>query len=154
MFHLIPPILHRFLLRIAHALRILWWRWAKPDLSGVNVLILSGEGKVLLVRHSYEAEKWTLPGGGLQRGELPAAAVSRELSEELDCAVAELTPIGVDDNQLYGARCVTHVFACTVSGEPQVDGREVIEAAYYDPYSPPPSRTGIVDRSLRMLQQR
>ncbi|HFQ8054136.1 TPA: NUDIX domain-containing protein [Pseudomonas putida] len=37
-------------------------------------------GKVLLVRR--KGGKWNFPGGGIERGEMPQAAASRELGEE------------------------------------------------------------------------
>jgi 8-oxo-dGTP diphosphatase len=48
-------------------------------------LATDGEGRLLLVRVApgyLSAGNWTLPGGGIDFGEDPAAAVLRELSEE------------------------------------------------------------------------
>src|ERR1043165_7616537 len=55
--------------------------WA-PVALGVHALIVDAEGKVLLARHSYMTG-WSLPGGGVGRGEAPIAALLRELREEL-----------------------------------------------------------------------
>ncbi|MEI9929626.1 MAG: NUDIX domain-containing protein [Rhizomicrobium sp.] len=44
--------------------------------------LVEKNGKILLARHSYVAG-WLLPGGGVQRGETPDAAILRELKEEI-----------------------------------------------------------------------
>jgi len=149
----LPAPLHRLGLRIAHALRKLWWRLCKPQIVGVNVIIRNARGQWLLVRHSYEGRSWTLPGGGLMRGELPAAAAERELREELGSSAGELIPIGVNVRNLYGARCVTHLYLSEATGEPRPDGREVTEAAFFDPEALPPVRSQMVDLALGMLKQ-
>ena len=74
MLHLIPAPAHRTVLRIAHGLRLRWWRMRKPRLAGCRVLALDREDRVLLVRHSYGSGKWMPPGGGLTRGEDALAA--------------------------------------------------------------------------------
>lgn len=52
-----------------------------PTTVGVSALVECG-GKIVLVRHSY-LPGWHLPGGGVDRGEPPAAAVLREMHEEI-----------------------------------------------------------------------
>lgn len=48
---------------------------------GVSAIVEQG-GRVVLVRHSYRSG-WSFPGGAVERGEPPAAAILRELAEEI-----------------------------------------------------------------------
>jgi 8-oxo-dGTP pyrophosphatase MutT (NUDIX family) len=154
MLHLIPAPLHRAGLRLAHAVRKRWWRMRKPLVTGVVMLAQDGEGRVLLVRHSYGSGLWTLPGGGLRKGEHPEAAAKREFIEELRCAPGPLTFLGVHEGTLHGAPSRMQVFACTVSEPPDPDRREIAEARFFASDALPADAASRVAMGLELLQQR
>lgn len=134
MFALIPAPLHRALLRLAHAARLAFWRRTGATVRGCNVLACDPQGRVLLVRHSYhDSEKWTLPGGGLRRGEDPVAAGARELEEETGCVLTSGEHIGTDTRPRGGWTNVVELIAGTTASVPRPDGREIIEARFFAP---------------------
>lgn len=133
MLHLIPAPLHRIGLRLAHALRRHWWRIAQVQLNGCRILAFDGDGKVMLIRHSYGSGNWMLPGGGIGRGEDPLLAALRELREETCCELVEARVLAVVEEPLYGTVNRVHVVTGTVLGSPRGDGREVIELAFFAP---------------------
>jgi len=55
--------------------------FATPRVAA-GALFLDSEGRVLLVHPTYK-DTWDIPGGYVERGESPAAACRREISEEL-----------------------------------------------------------------------
>ena len=55
---------------------------------GVAAVVKDDRGRILLVEHSYHPRyPWGLPGGWIGHDEDPAAAVTRELMEELQLEV-------------------------------------------------------------------
>src|SRR3981081_1459510 len=66
----------------------LYWRFASAMTLGVRALVIDGEGRIFLVKHSY-VSGWHLPGGGVEAGETLVEAVARELQEEGNIDVTE-----------------------------------------------------------------
>jgi ADP-ribose pyrophosphatase YjhB (NUDIX family) len=145
---LIPKPLHRTAYRLAHALRRVWWRVARPRVTGCRVLAFDDEGRVLLVRHSYGTGNWMAPGGGMRRREDPLLASARELREETGCGFADAWQVTVVEEPLKGATNVVHVVAGRAAGAPVPDGREVIEAAFFEPDALPEPMSDRLRREL------
>lgn len=137
MLYLIPAPAHRLALRLAHGVRRRWWTIRRPRLAGCRVLALDAEGRVLLVRHSYGANHWMLPGGGLKRGEDAVAGARRELVEETGCALNWAVLIELREEGLHGAINAVNIVAGTTHDTPLADGREIVEARFFDPQALP-----------------
>ncbi|MBN9507030.1 MAG: NUDIX domain-containing protein [Altererythrobacter sp.] len=131
MLRLIPPPLHRQLYRLAYSLRRHWLRLRGGRLYGCHIIARDGEGRLLMVRHSYGGGQWEFPGGGIGRREEPEAAARREFAEELRCGLTGLRCLGTIEEPYLGATNEVHVFTGVADGEPRADGREVVEARFF-----------------------
>lgn len=65
-------------------------RLTRGKTLGARVVVVDGDDRVLLVRPGYVAG-WTLPGGGVDKGETLVQAALRELMEE--AAIEALEPL-------------------------------------------------------------
>jgi 8-oxo-dGTP pyrophosphatase MutT (NUDIX family) len=117
----------RFVFRLGYSTMLLLWRVYKPRHTGVGVLIRHDD-QVLAVRHSYRPG-YTIPGGGMDRGENPRQTAVRELAEELS--------INADPDHLVYKRHVynTHLFELRLAEKPhiRIDHREIVEALFMTP---------------------
>ena len=130
----LPAPLHIAGLRLAHALRRRWWRLARllgrAPVRGCRVLVLDHEERVLLIRHSYGERHWTLPGGGLSRGEDVIAAATREVREECGCYLSEALVLGEGQGPKDGKHEVWLVAGWSTD-RAVADGREVLAAQFF-----------------------
>jgi len=116
------------------------WSPHRMQRVGAYALVLRGDaqdGDVLLVRFSargFHTGSWSLPGGGIDHGERPAAALVREVEEECGATpeVGEL--LLVHDEHFSGTspsgryedfHAIALVFAATLPDDAQVRVAEV-----------------------------
>lgn len=87
--------LQRFTMALVRGVHTRWTKLRRPVTLGVKAALYDGEGRILLVRHSY-VDGWHLPGGGVGRDERQSDAARREVAEELGLTLTgEMTMIGV-----------------------------------------------------------
>jgi 8-oxo-dGTP pyrophosphatase MutT (NUDIX family) len=110
--------------RLPTPLRKIVFHVVAPKVSlGASAVIWDAQGRVLLVHHTYRNPDWGFPSGLVGRHEQPAAALSRELHEELGVAatIERLLHAEVD----APIRHLTLFYAATLLGAPQHRGPEI-----------------------------
>lgn len=135
--YILPAPIHRALLPLAHTVRHFWRRWRRAPIAGVSVIVTNLAGDVLLLKHSYGPKVWGLPGGGLRRGEDPAAAALREVREEIGVTLARIAPVAVIEEVISGAAHTAHLFTGVCDQQPRPDRREITEARFFPSHSLP-----------------
>jgi len=120
-------------------------------LTVVAAVIRDGEDRVLLTRRPeglHMGGLWEFPGGKVDDGEAPAAALVRELHEELDVEVVVGRPLTFAVHEEPGLRILLLFFAARIiAGEPE--GREGqaiawVETADLPSYPTPPADAELV----------
>jgi 8-oxo-dGTP pyrophosphatase MutT (NUDIX family) len=133
--------------RLFMTLRALW----APTVLGVTGAVFDVGGRVLLVRHRYNPG-WRLPGGGVDRGETPAAAILRELREEVGLEGASSEFVGLYTRKAGWATSVVALYRITggtVNFRPNL---EISAILFADPSAPPVDATPATLRRLAELR--
>lgn len=131
--------------------RILW-RFSRGMTLGVRGVACDGEGRVLLVRHTYKPG-WYLPGGGVENGETAETALVREMAEEGGVeALGRPQLFGFYSNDRHHRN--DHVALYRVADWrpcPPDSAHEIAERGFFDPAAPPPGTTPATLRRLSEL---
>ncbi len=124
-----------------------YWRFSRGMTLGVRAVVLDGQNRVFLIRHTY-VPGWHLPGGGVETGETALDALERELREEACIAIDEPPAlVGVFFNHRISRRDHVLVYVIrrfTVLEVKQPD-REIAEAGFF-PVDQLPEGTTVATR--------
>ena len=116
-----------------------FWRMRRPATLGVRGVVVDGEGRVLLLRHTY-TPGWHFPGGGVERGETCGLALRRELLEEAGVATEEsaleLTSVHANHAFFPNDHVLVYRVRVWTQGEATQRG-EIAEVRFVDPLHPP-----------------
>jgi 8-oxo-dGTP diphosphatase len=96
---------------------------------GVFASIFDGSSRILLVRHAYGKRLWSTPGGRVEPGESPLAALQREVTEEIACEIRIGHFIGVYAKP-YRDDVVLSFAVTIISGIPQPCPPEISDIAF------------------------
>ena len=120
-----------------------YWRCARGLTLGVRAVVLDGDGRVFLIKHSY-AEGWQLPGGGVEAGETLREALARELAEEGNIELTGPPALhGIYFHPFYSNR--DHVTIYVVrdfrQSAPPIPDREIVAHGFFPLDGLPPDTT-------------
>lgn len=119
---------------------------------GAACVIFDGEGRVLLVHHTYGRLNWELPGGGAEPGETPDETAARELLEEtgLRAELDRLTGVYYEPDHDFGPM-LHFVFRCRWDDQldPVAASPEVSDARYWPLDDLPTPISDFTERRIR-----
>ena len=102
----------------------------------VGAIVIGHAGRVLLLHHRFRpGSGWGIPGGFVEEGEQPEAALRRELREEVGLEIQDL--------KLFTTRAfkkpqqIEIVFRCQALGETEQLSFEIKRAAWFYPHELP-----------------
>jgi ADP-ribose pyrophosphatase YjhB (NUDIX family) len=128
----LPVALRRTSLRLAYLILRVYWFVFRPTGTGVKCVLTEGD-RLLLVMHTYGPRRWGLPGGGVRRGEPPAACATREMKEELGLTITEWTDLGTISGRSHHKTETLYCFRAELR-DPQltVDHAEIETTHWFD----------------------
>jgi ADP-ribose pyrophosphatase YjhB (NUDIX family) len=147
----IPTPLLRTAYRCAYMLLRVYWFIMRPRVRGALALLVHAD-QLLLVRNTYGRRVWTLPGGMIKRNEDPAAAMRREVHEEVGIAVEGLQLVGVFTGRQAQRHDTIHIFTAPVSHPVvHIDPGEILDAQWF-PLADLPRLSTYTRRAIALWQ--
>lgn len=116
-----------------------------------GTVVVIRHGKVLLVRDKGH-NKFSLPGGGIKKGEPTVSAATRELYEELGLSAIKVTRLRHCD--FKGSTSAHKVCIIEASGEPHLRGHELDKFIWWDMKIPIPVYTHVTQILRKINEQK
>ncbi len=118
------------LIRLVYRLYSLHWWITRPLVMGVRIILVQ-DGKLLLVRHTYQRH-WYFPGGAVKKGETLPEAARREATEEAGVILNEVPRLhGMYSSFYEGKSDHIAVFVCENFQLGQATDRWEIDACQF-----------------------
>jgi ADP-ribose pyrophosphatase YjhB (NUDIX family) len=120
-----------------------YWRFARGMTLGVRAVVLDGQNRVFLVKHSY-VDGWHLPGGGVEVGETFRDALQRELAEEGRIELTGAPALhGLFFNSHVSRRDHVAVYLVRHFKQDRLPepNREIVECGFFEPTTLPAGTT-------------
>lgn len=123
-----------------------------------SVVLINKLGQILLVK--YVDGNWGIPGGLMELGESVEASAKREVKEELDIDLGKLHLLGVfSGEELYTKLSNGHEYYNVIvgyicrdyTGDIKPDGKEVLEAKFYNLMEVPENTQPYIKQKLKEL---
>lgn len=130
-------------------------------LIGVKIVLINHHKSVLLLRRSDKVTRsggWDLPGGGVDKGEDPKDAASRELREEVDVISHSFVPVDTFYTQEEEGDLVTIGFAGIIPNNSIItlswehDMYEWVTLEELDDYDVPELYRGLIKKALSLVK--
>ena len=97
--------------------------------ASAAAVVLNDASEVLLLNHALRPSSgWGLPGGFLDAGERPEAAIRRELTEET--GIGDLADLRLIETRVFN-RHIEFLFAAGTRQSPEVKSREITELGWF-----------------------
>lgn len=106
---------------------------SQKDVAGVRVILIR-DGRVVLIRHWFSPGIWTLPGGGIHKGETPNEAGKREVQEEIGYTICTFGgAVGVYEGRMGRRDSVIVLYTDDFEGSMRfVPNIEVMERSLFE----------------------
>jgi 8-oxo-dGTP pyrophosphatase MutT (NUDIX family) len=130
----------------------IWFRLRRSATLGVRGIVVDGEGRVLLVRHTY-TPGWHFPGGGVEKLETCRLSMQRELVEEagIEAKAEDIELVSVHANHAFFPNDHVLVYRITRWTQGKATSRgEIAEVRFVDPTKPP---EGVSPGTSRRLEE-